>query len=142
MDGALQRSHAGGIGLVIRDCQGVLVAAAGWEVSHWDSTQVELLAISYVGRIVCDQMFEAKGVIIEGDNAGVIQYMQNFKQHADWRSRPTEGDKFDWMSLFHKVIFVHTYRRYNRAAPFCAQRAIHSSFFWSLQDRSYDCIPQ
>ncbi|KAI0522495.1 hypothetical protein KFK09_004874 [Dendrobium nobile] len=44
LDGALRRSNVGGIGIVIRDDRGTLISAAGWEIKHWDSTQVELMA--------------------------------------------------------------------------------------------------
>ncbi|KAI0503979.1 hypothetical protein KFK09_014926 [Dendrobium nobile] len=139
LDGALHRSNAGGIGIVIRDCEGKLIAAAGWCVTHWDSTQVELLAFKYIDKILSVWMFDFYGVIIEGDNAGVIKYMQNFWHKDNWKLQGTDCMDMDRLKMFQKVLFVHTYRKFNRAAHFCAQRAVDSSFSWDIGDRD---IPQ
>ncbi|PKU61067.1 hypothetical protein MA16_Dca027076 [Dendrobium catenatum] len=84
VDGALHSSNAGGIGIVIRDNYGRLIVAAGWSLCHWDSTQVELMAIQGIGKLVADWMFELNGVIVEGDNASVMKYMQNFTCKELW----------------------------------------------------------
>lgn len=46
------------------------------------------------------------------------------------------------MKLFHRVLFVHTYRNANKAAHFCAQQALYGDFFWKGVDRNFDCLPQ
>lgn len=71
VDGALIPNNAAGIGMVIRDEQGNLITA---NLIHWDSTAVELKAIELIDRIVEGWMLEVMGVIIEGDNASVIQF--------------------------------------------------------------------
>ncbi|XP_028547513.1 uncharacterized protein LOC114578488 [Dendrobium catenatum] len=129
VDGALQRNNAGGIGIIIRDYQCNLVIAAGWKVSHWDSTQVELMAIQYIDRITQDWIFDRDGVIIEGDNASVIDFMHKCHHTETWKLRPEESERFNWLKSFHKVLFIHTKREYNKAAHFCTQRAIEDSLF-------------
>ncbi|KAI0496370.1 hypothetical protein KFK09_022686 [Dendrobium nobile] len=142
VDGALRRNNAGGIGITIRDCHCNLVVAAGWGITHWDSTHVELMAIQYIEHILQDWMFDLDGVIIEGDNASVIDFMHKCQQKEIWKLRLEEGERFNWLKSFHKVLFVHTNREYNKAAHFCAQRAIEDSFVWDIGDNTYTCIPQ
>ncbi|KAL0922813.1 hypothetical protein M5K25_006836 [Dendrobium thyrsiflorum] len=79
VDGALLQLNCRGIGLVLRDDVGEPLVAAGWGVKHWDSTQVELQAILYINGILEAWMFEKKGIIVEGDSAGIINFMQQYK---------------------------------------------------------------
>ncbi|PKU85130.1 hypothetical protein MA16_Dca021875 [Dendrobium catenatum] len=141
VDGALQKSNVGGIGIVIRDSMGKLIVAAGWSILHWDSTQVEMMAIQFIEKLVVEWMFELNGVIVEGDNASVIEHFQKFKLKDLWKMQPEDGDKWSWMKLFQQVLFIHTYRRFNMAAHYCAQRALEDSFLWDTGDRNI-CIPQ
>ncbi|XP_020673554.2 uncharacterized protein LOC110093109 [Dendrobium catenatum] len=142
VDGALHRNNAGGVGIVIRDCFGNLITAAGWSITHWDSTQVEILAVHYIDRLIRDWMFDVEGVIVEGDNASVMEFMHRCKQEELWKLRPDEGHKLNWVKSFHKVFFVHTYREHNKAAHFCSQRAIDDSFVWDVGDSNSIGIPQ
>ncbi|XP_020687616.2 uncharacterized protein LOC110103303 [Dendrobium catenatum] len=135
-------SSWGGIGIVIRDDQGQLVVAAGWCITHWDSTQVELMAIQYIEKLLVGWMLEVNGLIIEGDNASVIQYMEKFKEQELWKLRPDAGGGLDWFGSLQNVLFVHVRREFNSAAHFCAQRAIEDSFVWNLDDSVSTCIPQ
>lgn len=141
VDGALLRSNAGGIGIVIRDSYGKLIVAAGWSICHWDSTQVEMMAIQGVGKLIAEWMYELNGVIVEGDSASVIEHMQNFQFKELWKLQLEDWDKWNWLQMFQKVVFVHTNRRFNMAAHFCAQRAIDRSFLWDRGD-SNNGIPQ
>ncbi|XP_020702039.1 uncharacterized protein LOC110113703 [Dendrobium catenatum] len=141
VDGALQRSNVGGIGIVIRDSMGKLIVAAGWSVLHWDSTQVEMMAIQFIEKLIVEWMLELKGVIVEGDNASVIEYFQKFKHNELWKIHPEDVDKWSWMKLLQQVLFIHTNRRFNMAAHFCAQGALEDSFLWDIEDRNI-CSPQ
>ncbi|XP_020697943.2 uncharacterized protein LOC110110684 [Dendrobium catenatum] len=134
--GALQSN--GGIGIVIRDSHGKLIIAAGWSLCHWDSTHVEMMA-KY--KLLMDWMYELNGIIIEGDNASVIDYMQKFKHKELWKQQSGNWEKWSRLRLFQQVIFVHTYRRFNKAAHFCAQRALEDTFVWDIGDRVNCNIP-
>ncbi|PKU85237.1 putative U3 small nucleolar RNA-associated protein 11 [Dendrobium catenatum] len=65
VDGALLMSNAGGVGIVIRDSFGKLIVAAGWSLCHWDSVQVQMMTIQYIGKLALDWMFDHKGIIME-----------------------------------------------------------------------------
>ncbi|PKU63172.1 hypothetical protein MA16_Dca025167 [Dendrobium catenatum] len=142
VDGALHRTNADGIGIVIWNSCSKLVVVAGWSITHWDSTQVKVMVVHYIEQLLLDCMYEVDGVIIEGDNTSVMEFMHKCKQQEWWRLRSKEGDKLDWLKLFQKVLFVHTYREYNKVAHFCAQRAIEGSFVWETGDNHNICIPQ
>ncbi|KAL0912500.1 hypothetical protein M5K25_018476 [Dendrobium thyrsiflorum] len=77
----------GGIGVVVRNSQGKLLLAASWSIVHWDSLQVELIAVQFIGKIVERWMFGMQGVLIEGDNASVIVHMQKFCRGRAIRQR-------------------------------------------------------
>ncbi|PKU61954.1 hypothetical protein MA16_Dca027213 [Dendrobium catenatum] len=100
LDGALRRSNVGGIGIVIQDDRGLLITTAGWEITHWDSTQFEQMAFRYIHKLVLDWMFEVDEVIIEGDNASVIQFMQDYKDKERWRTQTRDCIELDWLTQF------------------------------------------
>ncbi|KAL0922906.1 hypothetical protein M5K25_006936 [Dendrobium thyrsiflorum] len=56
------------IGGVFRDCNGRFLGAFGFSCLHWDSLQVEILSILALRNYIQDWMFDAKGIVIEGDN--------------------------------------------------------------------------
>ncbi|KAI0499526.1 hypothetical protein KFK09_017730 [Dendrobium nobile] len=43
------------------------------ELLHWDSSHLEMLAVLYLKNVIQEWMFEAQGVIIEGDNVNIIK---------------------------------------------------------------------
>lgn len=100
-----------------------------------------MMAVDYIEKVLQDWMYEAEGVVIEGDNASVMDYLQKLKQQERWRLRAEDGDRLDWMKQFCKMLFVHTYLHQNKAAQFCAQRAIEDNFVWDIGDTLSTCNP-
>ncbi|PKU77309.1 hypothetical protein MA16_Dca016876 [Dendrobium catenatum] len=100
VDGALIKSNAGGVGIIIRDSMGKLIVAAGWSICHWDSTQVERMAIHYIDKLVVEWMYDLNGIIVEGDNSNVIEYMQKFKFKELWKQRIDDWEECSWIKLF------------------------------------------
>ncbi|KAL0919919.1 hypothetical protein M5K25_009009 [Dendrobium thyrsiflorum] len=74
--------------MVLRNDRGHLLAAAGWNLLHWDSTQVELLAMQYIPLLIQDWMFDAAGLIVEGDNRAIIRAMQRLTEARHWETHP------------------------------------------------------
>ncbi|PKU64469.1 hypothetical protein MA16_Dca008392 [Dendrobium catenatum] len=107
---------------------GKLVVASSWSICHWDSTQVERMAIHYIDKLVVEWMYDLKGIIVEGDNSNVNEYMQKFKFKELWKQRIDDWEECSWIKFFQQVLFVHTQRRFNMVAHFCAQRALEGSF--------------
>ncbi|KAL0919947.1 hypothetical protein M5K25_009038 [Dendrobium thyrsiflorum] len=127
--------------MVLRNDRGQLLAAAGWSLLHWDSTQVELLAMQYIPFLIQDWMFEAAGLIVEGDNRAIVEAMQCLTEARHWESHPLSGEDFNWTKLFHRVFFNHIPRDCNAAAHFCAHLALNCDFKWLFADRDTDAIP-
>ncbi|PKU84373.1 hypothetical protein MA16_Dca002886 [Dendrobium catenatum] len=100
-----------------------------------------MLAIQYIGKLALDWMLEHEGIIVESDNASVIDFMQNFKARRLWKQKYEDAEDWSWLRSFQHIIFVHTYRRFNMAAHYCAHRAIEDNFLWDIGDSNI-CIPQ
>ncbi|KAI0496466.1 hypothetical protein KFK09_022783 [Dendrobium nobile] len=113
VDAALKRNNMAGIGGVARDDQGRFLVAFGENCWHWDISQLELLAVVYLKKVVKDWMFKAQGVIIEGDNLNIIKMLQSAVK--SWKVS----------------------RNGNKLADICANLALDSSFLWeNIQDVS------
>ncbi|XP_020674073.1 uncharacterized protein LOC110093507 [Dendrobium catenatum] len=77
VDAALKINNMACIGGVARDDKGRFFMDFGEKCWHWDISQLELLAVLHLKNLVRDWMFEAQGVIIEGDNFNIIKLIQN-----------------------------------------------------------------
>ncbi|KAI0530840.1 hypothetical protein KFK09_000388 [Dendrobium nobile] len=84
-------NHLAGIGGVVRDEKGRFLVAFGKNSLHWDISHLELLAVLYLKNVVKNWMFEAQGVIIEGDNLNIIKILK--KSVKDWKEPRKHGDK-------------------------------------------------
>ncbi|KAI0496288.1 hypothetical protein KFK09_022602 [Dendrobium nobile] len=73
VDVALYSSYKGGIGGVVRDYKGRLIAAFGTAHMHWDITFLELLAITSIQEVINKWSNDFKGIIIESENENVIK---------------------------------------------------------------------
>lgn len=105
-------------------------AAMGASLHHWDNTYVELQAIAAVKQIIKPWMHEWKGIIIEGDNLSVVNYMKQSMQKEAWQGRSQHTPDISFLSDFHQVLFSHTCRYHNCLADFCADQAFHTDFVW------------
>lgn len=130
VDGTLLQSHTAGIGVTIRDCTGKLMLAAGRQFLHWDSSQVELQAIIFVGHIMEAWMYEVKGIIIEGDNKNILDFIKASMEGNYWKAHPPISPDIAFLHRFHQVIFQHVLREANKAADYCASFALYESFVW------------
>ncbi|KAK8963751.1 hypothetical protein KSP40_PGU000430 [Platanthera guangdongensis] len=73
-DGSLQPSRCAGLGIVVCSEAGTMLVAAGFACLHWDPGLVELEAVLAIRRVVLPTLFEARGIIIEGDAANVLEF--------------------------------------------------------------------
>ncbi|XP_020684615.2 uncharacterized protein LOC110101165 [Dendrobium catenatum] len=80
VDATLFPSYKGGIGGVIRDFKGRLIAAFGKPEIHWDITHLELLAITSGKDILKDWMHGYKCIIIESHNINIINLIHKKKE--------------------------------------------------------------
>ncbi|PKU79410.1 hypothetical protein MA16_Dca000755 [Dendrobium catenatum] len=77
-------SISGDIAGVIRDYRGRFLCAYGSSCLHWDVTKLELSYILSFKNFLQGWMFEAKGLIIEGDNYNVIKFIQNLVNKGEF----------------------------------------------------------
>ncbi|KAI0515950.1 hypothetical protein KFK09_008621 [Dendrobium nobile] len=77
IDASVHNSYKAGLGGVCRDYRGRFLLAFGKNCVHWDSGQMELLAILFLKDYISDWMKEYKGLIIEGDNKNVINFIKD-----------------------------------------------------------------
>ncbi|KAK8958120.1 hypothetical protein KSP40_PGU017523 [Platanthera guangdongensis] len=115
MDGSLLPSRCAGLGIVIRSEAGAVLRAAGFAWRHWDPGRVELEAVLAIRWVLLPALLEAKGIIIDGDAANVLDFCHS----AAWCSaRPV------------RIVTPHT--RMDR--PDCATSAIRGRcyyLFWA-----------
>ncbi|PKU61358.1 hypothetical protein MA16_Dca017790 [Dendrobium catenatum] len=104
---------------------------------HWDIAQIELLAVLYLKNIIRDWMFEAQGIIIEGDNYNIIELLQSALK--TWKVSKCIEDKLSFLLYFNQVLFSYTKRDCKKLADVCANLALKSSFVWD--DISFEDIP-
>ncbi|KAL0906183.1 hypothetical protein M5K25_024657 [Dendrobium thyrsiflorum] len=76
VDATILRSNEAGVGGVFRDHKGKFLSAFGFKCLHWDNGFLELFAFRSLRRVIKEWMLEAKGLVIEDDNANVINYLQ------------------------------------------------------------------
>ncbi|KAI0486592.1 hypothetical protein KFK09_029340 [Dendrobium nobile] len=84
VDASLLPSYKAGIGGVVHDHQGRLLLAFGKSYVHWDISTMEFLATQSIKELIKDWMFKYKGIIIEGDNANVMRFLQDSKQSSKY----------------------------------------------------------
>lgn len=142
IDGALLQNNTIRIWIIFRDNLWKHIVAAGWSMLHWDNNKVELMSLHYIERIVKPWMLELNRVITEGDNIRLIKFMQNSKLHKDFKTWQLDCALFDYLKLFHDILFVHTNRRNNKVANFCARKTIDGHYCWKMEDSDTICIPQ
>ncbi|XP_028548566.1 uncharacterized protein LOC114579055 [Dendrobium catenatum] len=83
-------SNKAGIASVFRDNKGRFLFAFGIKCVHWDIGLLELLAIRALNLFHNKWTFEAKGIIIEGDNQNVINYLQRSLNKASHKNYEIE----------------------------------------------------
>ncbi|XP_020674290.1 uncharacterized protein LOC110093671 [Dendrobium catenatum] len=100
VDAALHSSYKFGIGGIIRDCKGRFLFAFGFKAIHWDSSVLELEAILSLRKIIQDWMYEAKGIIIEGDNFNVMKFVKELLCKKDFYKDGTIQGEFFFLRNF------------------------------------------
>ncbi|PKU70273.1 hypothetical protein MA16_Dca021609 [Dendrobium catenatum] len=104
---------------------------------HWGVAQIELMTILHLKNILRDWMFEAQGIIIEGDNFNIIKLLQSAMK--TWKVSKCIEDNWSFLLDFNQVLFSFTNRDCNKLADVCANLALKSSFVW--KDISFQDIP-
>ncbi|XP_020704050.1 uncharacterized protein LOC110115218 [Dendrobium catenatum] len=91
VDASILSNNVAGFGGVIRDEKGRFLLAFGINIMHWDIAQIELMVILHLKYIFCDWMFEAQGIIIEGDNFNIINLLQSAMKN--WKYKISTVDR-------------------------------------------------
>ncbi|KAL0911953.1 hypothetical protein M5K25_017892 [Dendrobium thyrsiflorum] len=113
-----------------QDHKGRFLLAFGFNCVHWDSGYLELLAFRSLRRVIKEWMFEAKGIIIEGDNANVIKYLQESFIKVVHPEANDVLEDFSFLMGFDSVLFNHVKRGCNKLADCCANFALKGDFVW------------
>ncbi|KAH0456867.1 hypothetical protein IEQ34_014774 [Dendrobium chrysotoxum] len=74
-EGSLLPSCKAGLGVVIHNSHDEFIATIGHHTEHWDNTHIEHEAMFFVELHVEPLMYEANGIIIEGDNKCDAHYL-------------------------------------------------------------------
>ncbi|PKU62439.1 hypothetical protein MA16_Dca028967 [Dendrobium catenatum] len=74
IDASLQCSKEAGIGGIFRDHKGRMLLSFGFSLMHWDIGALEWMAVRSLGKVIEYWMLNAKGMIVEGDNANVMSH--------------------------------------------------------------------
>ncbi|KAL0912918.1 hypothetical protein M5K25_016339 [Dendrobium thyrsiflorum] len=125
VDATLLPSYKAGIGGIFRDYKGRLLLAFGKTCVHWDVGSLELSTTLYIKEVLKDWMFKYKGIVIEGDNANIIKFLQE----ANSATNANLDDSYSFRDFNH-IIFNCIYRSCNKLADLCAYYALFNSFIW------------
>ncbi|KAL0906170.1 hypothetical protein M5K25_024641 [Dendrobium thyrsiflorum] len=106
IDASLVSNYIGGIGGVFRDHRGRFLYAWGVNCLHWDAAQLELFSIISIRNFVQDWMFECKGIIIEGDNQNIIQFVHKVFNKETVREGDLTKEDFSFLDGFNQVLFL------------------------------------
>ncbi|XP_020702481.1 uncharacterized protein LOC110114070 [Dendrobium catenatum] len=128
VDASILSNNVAGFGGVIRDEKGIFLLAFGINIMHWDIAQIELMAILHLKYIFHDWMFEAQGIIIEGDNFNIINILQSAMKN--WKVSKRIEEKFSFLLDFNQVMFSFSKICCNKLADICANLALKSLFTW------------
>ncbi|KAI0524596.1 hypothetical protein KFK09_003973 [Dendrobium nobile] len=123
IDASLHNSYKAGIGGVFRDNYGWFLLAFENPLIHWDAVAVELQAILALKLVIKDWMLNYKGLIIEGDNMNVINFIKVLVNKGG-----NESFDISFIKRFDYVIFNCVDRGSNKLADLCANFACFSSF--------------
>ncbi|KAL0917892.1 hypothetical protein M5K25_012995 [Dendrobium thyrsiflorum] len=130
VDATIRRSNVAGVGGVIRDHKGRFLCSFGYNCVHWDSGYMELVAFRSIKRVIKDWMVGAKVIIMEGDNANVIKYLQDSVFKVVHYEVDGMMEDFSFLMGFDSFIFSHVNRECNKLADCCANIALEGDFFW------------
>ncbi|KAI0502609.1 hypothetical protein KFK09_017564 [Dendrobium nobile] len=115
VDASILSNNVAGFGGVIRDEKGRFLLAFGINIMHWDIAQIELMAILHLKYIFRDWMFEAQGIIIEGDNFNIINLLQSAMKN--WKVSKRIEEKFLFLLDFNQVYEMHDMACLKRSSP-------------------------
>ncbi|PKU83310.1 hypothetical protein MA16_Dca021013 [Dendrobium catenatum] len=137
IDASISSNNVADFGGMERDDKGRFLIAFRANLLHWDVAQIELMAILYLKNITWDWIFEAQGIIIEGDNSNIINLLQSAMK--TWKVSKYIDDNFAFLLNFNQVLFSFVKRECNKLADGCANLALKSSFIW--EDITFEDIP-
>ncbi|KAL0920037.1 hypothetical protein M5K25_009143 [Dendrobium thyrsiflorum] len=104
VDASLLLSYEATVGGVFRDCKGRFLLDFGVKGLHYDVSRLEFLAIKYLGMILQDRMLHYEGIIIENDNANVINFLRRLNKHPAKSLISIEFEGVDFLKDFKHVI--------------------------------------
>ncbi|KAL0927659.1 hypothetical protein M5K25_001855 [Dendrobium thyrsiflorum] len=107
VDAIILRSNEAGVGGVFRDHQGRFLSAFGFKCLHWDNGFLELFAFRSLRRVIKEWRLEAKVLVIEGDNANVINYLQESFFKVVNLGHEEVLEDFSFLMGFDSIIFNH-----------------------------------
>ncbi|KAL0925444.1 hypothetical protein M5K25_003776 [Dendrobium thyrsiflorum] len=107
VDATIRLSNVVRVGGVIRDHKGRFLCSFGYNCVHWDSGYMELVAFRSIKRVIKDWMVGAKGIIMEGDNANVIKYLQDSIFKVVHYEVDGMMEDFSFLMGFDSFIFSH-----------------------------------
>jgi len=121
-----------GIDGVVRDDKGIFIFAFGRKKLHWDSAHLELSTFKAFEGICHDWTRNIKGIVLEGDNKNVLQYLLNLYSKPKIIKGNSGDEGILFFSNFNNVIFNCVNRNCNKLVDYCANLALSFDFDWDL----------
>ncbi|PKU59188.1 hypothetical protein MA16_Dca028443 [Dendrobium catenatum] len=100
IDDSLQCSNEAGIGGIFRDHKGRMLLSFGFSLIHWDICTLEWMAVRSICNVIDDWMFNAKGIMVEGDNANVMSHFKNLTKLDKCLMDEASKEDFDFLKRF------------------------------------------
>lgn len=122
----------GGFGAIIRDAEGIAIAAAAGSSSHSSINIIELQGVE-VGLILAENN-GVRDVIVGTDSTNCVQYIKH-NTPPPWQAIPIVRRIKQMIQRLNHFDIVHIFRETNRAADHLASLFIDTQVFnlWSLR---------
>ncbi|KAL0927583.1 hypothetical protein M5K25_001767 [Dendrobium thyrsiflorum] len=101
-NGAFSKPYRAGLGIVVRNAEGKLIVAAGKQLLHWDVAFIELQSITILKEVLNEDILGSLGIIIEGDNQAVLNWLHKNVKLGRWRFNSLDFD-LSFIRDFHHV---------------------------------------
>lgn len=80
--------------VLARFSNGECIKVAGHSMDHWDEGQLELLAFIFITDCIEPWMLHCEGILIEGDNLNVINFINNCIHDKAWKTQSRLAQSF------------------------------------------------